>query len=243
MTPVTEPPRAGYARNPISVLPGPPWSCMSPLVPFQGRAWWTCRPSCSDLPCRSRTNRPADRGPRSRYRMPGRAGVGRQGRGRPWHGSKGFVAGGSGRSWSAPAGGRRVPANFACLVNVPSALSCPTEDCEERGRRRGLRNVAPDVWTGCRPDLPCEFGGPFAAGHVQPDVGPADGGINEPDRMLGQGLDERRCSCRSADRRPRQPVRLVNVPSAQFTGIGSGQGLRVGQLVTKVLGSTDLRLA
>ena len=243
MTPVTEPPRAGYARNPISVLPGPPWSCMSPLVPFQGRAWWTCRPSCSDLPCRTRTNRPADRGPRSRYRMPGRAGVGRQGRGRPWHGSKGFVAGGSGRSWSAPAGGRRVPANSACLVNVPSALSCPTEDCEERGRRRGLRNVAPDVWTGCRPDLPCEFGVPSPQITSSPMLAPPMVASTNPIACSVRASMRGRCSCRSADRRPRQPVRLVNVPSAQFTGIGSGQGLRVGQLVTKVLGSTDLRLA
>jgi hypothetical protein len=44
----------------------------------------------------ARTDRPARRGPRSRYRMPGRAGTGHQGRGQPGHGFKDLVAGGCG---------------------------------------------------------------------------------------------------------------------------------------------------
>lgn len=34
-----------------------------------------------------------------------------------------------------------------------TSLSCPTEDCEERGSAVGFRTVAPDVRTGCCPDL------------------------------------------------------------------------------------------
>ena len=74
------------------------------------------------------------------------------------------------------------PQSPECLVQLKTARS---------GAADVGFAITPDVWTGCRPDLLCEFGGPFAAGHVQPDVGPADGDINEPDHRLGQGLDER----------------------------------------------------
>ena len=83
----------------------------------------------------------------------------------------------------------------------------------------------PDVWTGCRPGLPCGFGGPFAAGHVQPDVVPPMVASANPITGSVKASMRGRCPCRSADGRPRRPICLVNLPSAQLTGIVSGQGL------------------
>jgi 2OG-Fe(II) oxygenase superfamily len=43
---------------------------------------------------------------------------------------------------------------------------CLTEHFTTRAVRHYGRNIAPDVWTGCCPDLPCEFGGRLQAGEV-----------------------------------------------------------------------------
>src|SRR6266576_5589216 len=80
----------------------------------------TCRPSCTDLPCRARTDRPTGRGPRSRYRTPDQ--------------TRGQAA----DAWPSGAASSRsalravqavvlagqlmvVPENSACLVDLPSA--------------------------------------------------------------------------------------------------------------------------
>jgi hypothetical protein len=56
-------------------------------------------------------------------------------------------------------------------------------------------------------------------------LGPADGGINEPDHRLGQGSMRAVVLAGQLMVVRDKPICLVNLPSAQLTGIVSGQDI------------------